>query len=108
MDCNRKTVVITGASRGIGHAAAMRFASSQYNVVINCIHNEDKLIKVRDYLISKGAGCVAFTGDISDYDTARTMFELAHNTFGPTDILINNAGISIVGLFQDLTRKVAK
>ena len=105
MDCNRKTVVITGASRGIGRAAAMRFASSQYNVVINCIHNEDKLIKVRDYLRSKGAGCVAFTGDISDYDTARTMFELAHNTFGPTDILINNAGISIVGLFQDLTRK---
>ena len=105
MDCNRKTVVITGASRGIGRAAAMRFASSQYNVVINCIHNEDKLIKVRDYLRSKGAGCVAFTGDISDYDTARTMFELAHNTFGPTDILINNAGISIVGLFQELTRQ---
>ncbi len=101
---SRKTVVITGASRGIGRAIALAFASPLYNVVINCVNNVDKLNEVRDIIVSKGAECLAFAGDISDYDVAKEMSEAVKEKFGGTDILINNAGISIVGLFQDMTR----
>ncbi len=101
---DRKTVVITGASRGIGKAVALAFASDSYNVVINCVNNSEKLNEVKDIIISKGAECEAFVGDISDYNVACEMFDIVNSRFGGADILINNAGISIVGLFQDMTR----
>ncbi|MDF2610607.1 MAG: hypothetical protein K0R92_2081 [Lachnospiraceae bacterium] len=100
---NTKTVLITGSSRGIGKAIALKFAREGYNVVINCIHREADLLKTRDEILSLGAGCLAFTGDISNYQTAAKLFQSAHWEFGNIDILINNAGVSYIGLFTDMT-----
>ncbi|MDF2473085.1 MAG: hypothetical protein K0R21_867 [Anaerocolumna sp.] len=98
-----KTVLITGSSRGIGKAIALKFAREGYNVVINCIHREADLLKTRDEILSLGAGCLAFVGDISNYQTAAKLFQSVHWEFGNIDILINNAGVSYIGLFTDMT-----
>lgn len=99
-----KTIIVTGASRGIGRAIALAFAAKDTNLVINCVNNAQLLDEVKEAIISKGAKCITFVGDISKFDTAKELFECAINEFGSVDVLINNAGISVIGLFQDLER----
>jgi 3-oxoacyl-[acyl-carrier protein] reductase len=103
-DIMPKTVVITGASRGIGKSVAISFAGKDTNIVINCVHQAEKLEEVKEEIIRRGSRCEAYVGDISDYSVAENMFAMVRTVFGQTDILINNAGISMIGLFQDLTR----
>lgn len=98
------TILVTGASRGIGKAIATSLAAPGINLVINCVHNRDALMDVADDIRKKGASCTALTGDVSDYDTVEHIFQVIHDTYGDIDILINNAGISMVGLFQDMVR----
>lgn len=97
-----KTIVITGASRGIGKAIALALAGKDINIVINCIKNKAELEKVHDEIITKGASCEMYIGDMSDFNTVKKMFSIIHEKFGYPDVLINNAGISVVGLFQDM------
>ena len=99
---NRKTVLITGSSRGIGKAIAIKFAKKNFNVVINCIKNEEQLMNVKKEIESYNVSCLAYVGDIGIYDNARELFSLIKNEFGGIDVLINNAGISYIGLFQDM------
>lgn len=99
-----KTIVVTGASKGIGRAIALAFAESGCNIVINSMHHPELLYEVQAEVCRRGAQCEAFVGDISDYGTAARLFETARRRFGPVNILVNNAGISRVGLFQDLGR----
>ena len=54
----RKTVMVTGASRGIGKSIALKFAKEGYNVVINCHNSEDGLYKVEKEILSLGADCL--------------------------------------------------
>jgi len=98
-----KTYIVTGASRGIGKAIAVGLAAEDINLVISCRNNEQMLQQVKQEIIAKGANCLCFVGDMGSFDEVRQMFELAENTFGKIDALINNAGISTVGLFQDMT-----
>lgn len=99
----RRTIIVTGASRGIGKAIALELAEKDINIIINCVHNFELLNEVKEEIIAKGANCTAIIGDVSDYDTASELFDTAHRLYGNVDILINNAGISHIGLFQDLT-----
>lgn len=98
-----KTIIVTGASRGIGRAVALELAKKDINIIINCVHNSDLLNDVRNKIIEKGACCTAVVGDVSNFDTAAEIFDTAHKLYGHVDILINNAGISHISLFQDLT-----
>lgn len=97
------TVLITGASHGIGRATAMRFAKEGCSLVLNCMHSEDELHALRDRLHSDfRAECLACVGDVSSPDFVRQMFSEASQAFGGIDILINNAAISHVGLLQEM------
>ena len=98
----KKTIVITGASRGIGKAIAIELAGKDTNIVINCVNNVDKLNGVKSIIEEKGSVCETFIGDMGNYSDVQKMFDMCLQRFGQVDVLINNAGISVVGLFQDM------
>ncbi len=99
----KKTIVITGASRGIGRAIAIELAGKDTNIVINCVNNVDKLNEVKAIIEAKGSECETFAGDMGSYGDVQKMFDICLQRFGQVDVLINNAGISVVGLFQDMS-----
>lgn len=99
---NRHTVLVTGSSRGIGKAIAVKFAKKGYNVVINCVKNKELLEKVKSEIEEYQVSCMAFVGDMGDYSIALSLFQEIKKLYGSLDVLINNAGISYVGLFTDM------
>ena len=100
---NRKTVLVTGSSRGIGKAIAVKFAKKGYDVIINCAHNEEALQKTKNEIEGYQVSCHAFLGDIGDHAAAKELFHQIKKLYGSIDVLVNNAGISYVGLFTDMT-----
>lgn len=99
-----KNVFVTGAGRGIGKSIALEFAKNGYNVAINAGHNSVELESTKKEVESYGVKCVACLGDISDYEEVGKMIETIHDNLGVINILVNNAGISYVGLFQDMSK----
>lgn len=99
----RKTVLITGASRGIGKAIAVKFAKKGYNVAINCIHSKERLLQTKKELESYQVSCLAQMGDMGDMDQCKELFSQIRRQFGTLDVLVNNAGISYIGLLQDMS-----
>ena len=99
----RKTVLVTGASRGIGRAIALIFAKSGYNVIINAQKSADALSELEKEILSYGVRCLAFLGDIGNPDFVETMFLSIEKEFGTLDVLVNNAGISYIGLLTDMS-----
>lgn len=99
-----KTVLITGASRGIGRAIACAFAKEGYRLIINCSRSEAKLLSLKEELAaSYHTDILADIGDVSDYSYVTRLFEKASARFGGVDIVINNAGISHIGLLSDMS-----
>lgn len=99
----RKTVLITGASRGIGKAIAIKFARKNYNVAISCISREKSLLEVKKEVESFHTPCLTFLGDAGDMEQCETMFAEIKHCFSAPDVLVNNAGISYIGLLQDMS-----
>ncbi|MGN0243713.1 MAG: elongation factor P 5-aminopentanone reductase [Lachnospiraceae bacterium] len=100
---NPKTVIITGSSRGIGKAIAKEFGNHHYQLVINAGHNETALYQTVTELRSLGIDCHPFFGDISQENTANALIQEALSVYGNIDCLINNAGISHIGLLTDMS-----
>lgn len=98
---NTKTVLVTGASRGIGKAIALKFAKEGYNVVITCHKSKDELIETKKE-IETCSPCLEFIGDMGDYETVKTLRYLIKERFGDIQVLVNNAGISHIGLLTDM------
>lgn len=97
-----KTALVTGGSRGIGKAIVYAFANAGYNVILNYNSSEQSAKEiVKD--LSECTGIVEmFKADVSNRDEVDAMVEYAVKEFGGIDVLVNNAGISQVGLFTDL------
>ena len=100
---NSKTAVITGASRGIGRAVATAFAKAGYNVLINYNTSEENALSLCSCLREQGYVCDTFKADICNYDEASALIDYSVMTFGSIDTLVNNAGISQIKLFTDIT-----
>lgn len=100
---NRKTVLVTGSSRGIGKAIALKFAKCGYNVVINCAKQADLLEQTKAEIESCQVSCLSFVGDMSCYDQTKELFNRIEKQYGSLDVLVNNAGISYIGLLTDMT-----
>lgn len=98
-----KTVLITGSSRGIGRAAALKFAEAGCRVVINCRADEEGLKEVKKEAERLGAPCLAVLADVGKKEDCIRLFAEIGERFGETDILINNAGVSRVGLLQEMS-----
>ena len=101
----KKTVLITGASHGIGKATAILFAKHNYNVIINYNTSEDEAKKIEVDLIKQGANALAIKADVSRQDEVKEMFGVINDTFGDIHVLINNAGISSQKLFTDVAEE---
>ena len=100
----KPTVLITGASRGIGRSIATLFAKKGYQIVITCSKSEDALLTLAGELRNDYSSTVLTSvGDIGDYHYVCELFSEIATRFGGIDILINNAGISYVGLLTDMS-----
>lgn len=87
-----KVAIITGASRGIGAATALRFAREGARVVVNFAHNADAAIAIVEQIKSDGGAAIAIQADVSSADAVSTMVEQITSEFGGRiDVLINNA-----------------
>lgn len=99
----KKTVLITGASRGIGKAIAQQFAKEGYTLVLNCNKSVDDLMKLKQELEENyHIPILASVGNIGDFSYVENLFSLIEKEFGGIDVLINNAGISYIGLLTDM------
>ena len=99
-----KTILITGASHGIGKAIATRFAAEGFSLVLNCKTDTGLLSDYADELTrTYGVHALAIPGDVSDHRFVCELFAQAKDAFGGVDILVNNAGISHIGLLTDLS-----
>ncbi len=98
-----KTVLITGASRGIGREIAKKFAQNNYNIIINFHKNESKANSLAKELSKYNVRTLIIKADISNEKEVKSMINLSIKTFGQIDVLINNAGISLAKQIQDTT-----
>lgn len=98
------TALITGASRGIGKAIAHTFAKAGYNLALCCHHSEKELLSLAEELErTYSVQILTFIGDVADYHFIEKMAKETLASFHKIDVLINNAGISYIGLLTDMS-----
>lgn len=98
----KEIVMVTGASRGIGYAVAERFAKERYPVVITSSKSEEELERAGQKLERYGGTVLRFLADAGDYKQMQAVFQEVEQKLGTVGILVNNAGIAWIGLFQDM------
>lgn len=94
MQLKGKTAIITGSSRGIGKAIALKLGQMGANIVINGSSPSEALKKTEEELKEAGINVISTVADVRKIEDVEAMFEAAVNTFGSVDILVNNAGIT--------------
>ncbi len=97
-----KVVLITGASRGIGAAAALKFAQAGASVVVNYCKQETEAHRVVGECRAQGARAIAVQADVSRFEEVRALFERTLAEFGHLDVLVANAGIWTAAAIDEL------
>ena len=99
---SKKNILITGASRGIGKACALTFAKAGYQVFLNCRKSVDEIRSVQAEIHAMDGNCHVVMGDVGNPKDVKNIF-LQIETFCPgLDVLINNAGLSYIGLLSQM------
>ena len=101
----RKTVLITGASRGLGASIAKTFAQNNHNIILNYNNSEEEALKLTEELKQYNVEVLPIKADITKEEEIKNMVEQSINKFKKIDILINNAGIAIDTTFEDKTKE---
>ncbi|MBT4522137.1 MAG: SDR family oxidoreductase [Halieaceae bacterium] len=92
MDVENKVVIVTGASSGVGSAAAIKLATMGARVVVNYANNDAGAQQCLDQISLVGGEAIVFQADVSDDAQCKALVQAAIEQFGQLDILINNAG----------------
>ena len=100
-----KTVIVTGGSRGIGKAIVYAFANAGYNVILNYNNSEQSAKNIVEDLKDCKGIVEMVRADVSSRDQVDAMIEYVNKEFGGIDVIVNNAGVSHVGLFDETTEE---
>jgi 3-oxoacyl-[acyl-carrier protein] reductase len=104
----QKTVLITGASGGIGRATALLFSQKGYAVALHYHTNQEAAESLCRLLMEEGRKAIAVGADLSDPFEAEAAVAKAENALGPIDVLVNNAGFADQRLFCDISSALWK
>lgn len=100
-----KVALVTGASRGIGRAIALRLAQDGASVVVNYAHNHDAARTTVDAIIEAGGQALAVQADIASRAAIRHLFDTALRHYGQLDILVANAGYAVFKPLADISEE---
>ena len=98
---NRKVVFITGSAKGIGKGIATEFAKKGYIVILNCKNSVNRMMETAKELESY-TDVMTIQCDVSNYTEAKKAVDSIIEKYGKIDVLVNNAGISYIGLFNTM------
>ena len=101
-----KTAIVTGASRGVGAATALRLAEAGANVVVNYLSREDAANEVVKNCKNLGVQSIAVQGDVSEWQAAQNIANKAIEKFGRIDLLVLNAGIWEGAPIEEMSEEV--
>ena len=102
---DRKTVLVTGASRGIGKEVALKYAENGYDVIINYVSDKTDVKALENEFKEKGAECLILKADVSNQDEVQKLVDEAIAKFGKIDVLVNNAGITKDNLLMRMSEE---
>jgi 3-oxoacyl-[acyl-carrier protein] reductase len=88
-----KAAIVTGASRGVGRATALRLAEAGANVIVNFLSNSGEAAEVVELCKARGVDAVAVGADVSEFSGAKQLADAAIQNFGRIDLLVCNAGV---------------
>jgi len=103
MDLSNKIALVTGSSRGIGRAIALKLAEKGCSLVINYLANSWAADQVVEQIRRMGRGAISFQCDVSNFADAEEMIKRAKSEFGRIDILVNNVGPFLYKTILDTT-----
>ncbi len=98
-----KTILITGGSRGIGKCLAENLATDGFNIVLNYNKSKKQAEEIKKNLAEKGINIEIFKADVSKREEVKKLIKFTLDKFKNIDILINNAGIAKLQMFNDIT-----
>ena len=101
-----KCAVVTGSSRGVGRATALRLAEGGANVVVNYLSNEAEALEVVRLCQNKGVESIAVQADVSEYLEAQRLAKAAIERFGKIDLLVCNAGVWEGAPIEEMSEEV--
>jgi NADP-dependent 3-hydroxy acid dehydrogenase YdfG len=102
MSLKNKTVLLTGASKGIGKALALKLAESTVNIGL-VARSEQELLEIKAEVEKLGSKCLVFVGNVADENLAKDAVSQMIANFGTIDFMINNAGYGIFGQTETIT-----
>jgi 3-oxoacyl-[acyl-carrier protein] reductase len=102
---DEQTCLVTGSSRGIGRGIATDVAAHGATVVVNYRSSEQAAESVVEDIEADGGEAVAVQGDVSNYEAVERMRAEIHDAVGPVDVVVNNAGITVDKVFENMTRE---
>lgn len=97
-----QVALVTGAGRGIGRSIARKLASSGYDVAVNYRASAKEAEALASEIIILGRRAIAVQADVADGEAVKAMMAEVTDRLGPVTLLVNNAGLSASGLFQDM------
>lgn len=100
-----KIALVSGASRGIGRAVALKFAECGASVVVNYLSSKEAADSVVNDISNLGGKAIALKSDVSDFNQAQELIKTSIDSFGKLDILVNNAGITRDKLIMLMSEK---
>lgn len=98
MNAANRVAIVTGGSRGIGRAIALKLAQDGFRVAVNYVGHADAASEVVKLIQQGGGKAIAAQADIGSPESAGKLVDATIDAFGQVDVLVNNAGVAVTGM----------